>query len=190
MVWSLVWHILKKMKKLFKLLKLLVTIVLLWIVYFLLYGNFHKVDENLYRSAQLFSFNLPHYIQKYKIHSIINLRGGEGKEFYNDEIRISKEHNVTHYNYSISDRKIQSIATMEEIVNLLKQAPKPILIHCKAGADRTSLVSALYLYAIKHDPNASDAISLLYGHFPWFGSPTVAMDISFQNYVKKYPLSK
>jgi len=163
----------------------LLLIVLLWASYFLLYGNFHKVDKDLYRSAQLFSFNLPYYIEKHHIKSILNLRGDSSKQWYQDELRISKEYNVTHYDYGIGDRKLASMKEMDDIVKILKDAPKPLLIHCKAGADRTSLVSALYLYEIKHDKDAQKAISIIYGHFPWLGSRTKAMDESFKKYMKE-----
>lgn len=33
---------------------------------------------------------------------------------------------------------------LNKIIEFLKDAPKPILIHCRAGADRTGLVSAIY----------------------------------------------
>ena len=157
----------------------------LWVSYFLLYGNFHKVDKEVYRSAQLFSFNMPYYIEKYNIKSILNLRKDTSKQWYKDELRISKEYNVTHYDYGIGDRGIASMEDMRHIIKIVKDAPKPLLIHCKAGADRTSLVSALYLYEIKHDKDAARAISILYGHFPWLGSKTVAMDRSFELYQEK-----
>jgi len=163
----------------------LVLIALLWASYFLLYGNFHKVDKELYRSAQLFSFNLPYYIEKHQIKSILNLRGDSSKKWYKDELRISKEYNVTHYDYGIGDRKLTSMKEMDDIIKIMKDAPKPLLIHCKAGADRTSLVSALYLYKIKHDKDAQKAISIIYGHFPWLGSRTKAMDESFKKYKSK-----
>ncbi len=166
----------------------LFTIAVLWSGYFLLYGNFHKVDRDLYRSAQLFSFDMPYYIKKYKIKSIINFRGNSTKDWYKNELSISKEYNVTHYDYGIGDRKVASIKEMNDIVHLMKIAPKPLLIHCKAGADRTSLASALYLYAIKGDKDASKAISIIYGHFPWLGSKTEAMDRSFKKYIEKYPI--
>ena len=168
-------------------LRIFLFIFVFWIIYFLIYGNFHQVDKDLYRSAQLYSFNLSYYIRKYHIRSILNLRGGRGKWFYKDEIDTSKEYNITHYDYYISDISIQSIKSMNKIIRILKKAPKPILIHCKAGADRTSLVSALYLDSIKKDKNASKELSILYGHFPWLGSKTKAMDKSFANYVKFYP---
>ena len=161
----------------------LFLIAAMWASYFLLYGNFHKVDKDLYRSAQLFSFNMPYYIEKHNIKSILNLRGDSRKQWYKDELRISKEYNVTHYDYGIGDRRINSMEDMLNIVKIMKDAPKPLLIHCKAGADRTSLVSALYLHAIKHDKDAQKAISVLYGHFPWLGSKTVAMDKSFEKYI-------
>ena len=166
----------------------LLLIAAMWVTYFLLYGNFHKVDKDLYRSAQLFSFNMPYYIEKHDIKSILNLRSirtakSKNKSWYHDEVRISKEMGVVRYDYPIGDREETTMEDMRKIVQIMKDAPKPLLVHCKAGADRTSLASALYLYAIKDDKNADKQISILYGHFPWFGSKTVAMDRSFENYV-------
>jgi protein tyrosine/serine phosphatase len=42
-----------------------------------------------------------------------------------------------------------------------KYCTKPLLIHCKAGADRTSLASALYFYALKHDDDAQRELSII-----------------------------
>lgn len=167
----------------------------MWASYFLLYGNFHKVDKDLYRSAQLFSFNMPYYIEKHDIKSILNLRSirtakSKSKSWYHDEVRISKEMGVVRYDYPIGDRKVTPMEDMSRIVQIMKDAPKPLLVHCKAGADRTSLASALYLYAIKNDKNADKQISILYGHFPWLGSKTIAMDKSFETYVEQDSIDK
>lgn len=161
----------------------LLIVATLWVSYFLVYGNFHKVDKDLYRSAQLFSYNLPFYLEKHHIKSILNLRGSSTDKWYTDEIDISKKYKIKHYDYGIGDRQISTINEMNDIIDIMKKAPKPLLVHCKIGADRTSLSSALYLYAIKNDQDAKRAISIRYGHFPWFGSKTVAMDKSFENFV-------
>jgi len=162
----------------------LLICIILWGSYFLVYGNFHKIDKDVYRSAQLFSFNLPYYIKKHKIKSILNLRKiKEDETWYKDEVNIAKKLNVKRYDYPISDRKIATLQQMHQIVKLIKEAPKPLLIHCKAGADRTSLASALYKYVLKNDNNAKNEISIVYGHFPWFGSKTIAMDKSFDFYI-------
>ena len=163
----------------------LLVLASLWAVNFLLIGNFHKVDEQVYRSAQLFKFNMPYYLKKHKIKSIINLRGDSKKDWYKNEKELAKEYSIKHFDYGFSDGKEQSIKKMEKLVELIKNAPKPVLIHCKAGADRTSLASALYLYEIKNDLNAKKEISLKYGHFPWLGSRSKAMDISYANYIKQ-----
>ena len=161
------------------------VLALLWVFNFLLLGNFHKVDDDVYRSAQLFKFNMPYYIEKHGIKSIINLRNDTNKAWYKNEKQIAKELSIQHFDYGFSDGKVQSIEKMNKLVKLINDAPKPVLIHCKAGADRTSLASALYLHKIKNDPNAQNEISLKYGHFPWFGSRSLAMDISYENYLKQ-----
>jgi len=163
----------------------LIPLAVVWAIYFFVYGNFHKVDRDLYRSAQLFSFNMPYYIKTHNIKSILNLRGEDRDEWYTDEIAFARDNNITHYNFGIPDRRVIPKANMDKIVEIIKNAPKPILIHCKMGADRTSLVSALYLYAIKNDKDAKREISILYGHFPWLGSKTDAMDESFENFIAK-----
>ena len=179
-------YLLHWIKKILKYIFLpIITLALLWIFYFKLYGNFHKIDNDYYRSAQLYKFNMSYYIEKYKIKSIINLRGKSNSQWYKNEINISNNYNITHYDFGFGDRVIQSIEKMDKLVELMKTAPKPVLVHCKAGADRTSLANALYEYKIKNNKFAEDFISLKYGHFPWFGSKTKAMDISFKNYTKQ-----
>jgi protein tyrosine phosphatase (PTP) superfamily phosphohydrolase (DUF442 family) len=159
-----------------------VCVAILWLNYIFLYGNFHKIDKNFYRSAQLFSFNMPYYIEKNHIQSVLNLRGRSTQKWYVDEIKIARDHHVSHYDYRLSDSQILNLQQMNKVIEIIKLAPKPILVHCKSGADRSALVSALYAYAINHDQNAEKQISIVYGHFPWLGSKTSAMDASFQIY--------
>ena len=146
-------------------------------------GNFYKIAPGVYRSAQLYEFNLPEYYEKYKFKTIINLRGAKpGREWYEYEKRFAKEHNITLIDFKIKDYKVQSVKTMKKLVSLVKTAKKPVLIHCRAGADRTGLVSALYLYSIG-DKNASRMLSIKYGHIPV--GPTKAMDKSFELFTSK-----
>ncbi len=169
----------------------LLVIALLWVMYFLVYANFHKVDKELYRSAQLRPFNMGYFIEKHNIKSILNLRGVDlTVPWYNDEIAFCKKNKVKHYNYGILDRSTITMEQMDEIVRIMKEAPKPLLIHCKAGADRTSLGAALYLHALKNDKDAESELSILYGHFPWLGSKTYFMDDAFENYKKTHPLKQ
>jgi len=169
------------LKFIFTILFSLVCFVLVWLGYIRYEGNFHKINDELYRSGQLFDYNLPKYYKKYRFKTILNLRGKSNSKWYEYEKKFAKEHNITLIDFGISDRKIQNIETMQKIVDIIENAKKPILIHCKAGADRTGLASALYLYSIG-DKRAESMLSLRYGHFPYLISKTKAMDKSFENY--------
>ena len=99
---------------------------------------------------------------------------------------VARANNIPHTDFKLSSTKELSDEQMHELVALMKAQPKPLLIHCLGGADRTSLASALYLYAIKGEPasTAEGQLSILYGHFPYlFRSEVEAMDTSFKRYV-------
>ncbi len=151
-------------------------------------GNFHVVTKGqLYRSAQMDNDELAYYLRRYHIKSVLNLRGkSPASQWYKTEIRISKKLGVKHYDYGFSASHLLSIKKMRTVIALLEKLPKPILIHCKAGADRSGLVAALWLYKIKHYSfkRSFEQLSVLFGHFPYLGSPTIAMDKSFIKFHK------
>ena len=72
-----------------------------------------------------------------------------------------------------------------DAVKLIDQAPKPILIHCESGADRTGLVSALYRLS-RGQPLAvaEQELSPRYGHFTVFVPRSAAMDRSLAAYAR------
>ena len=182
---------LKKIFKIFYLLFfILLTVGIWWFGYLRYSGNFHKVSSNIFRSGQLYSFNFPYYYNKYKFKTILNLRGAHNdKSWYKYEKNFAKEHNITLIDFGIDDKEVQSISIMNKIINIIQNAKKPILIHCKAGADRTGLATSLYLY-YKHDKDYKNMLSLKYGHFPYFGSRTIAMDKSLEKYINNKKLNQ
>jgi len=146
-------------------------------------GNVHTVvDGVLYRSAQLSKSQFEIVIHQHGIKSILNLRGGHLTDArYADEIDVSKQLGVTHFDYPISSRRRVTPEQIADILSIVRSAPKPLLVHCRSGADRSGLVSALFLLdAERADPAEADRqLSLIYGHFPYLLSKTVAMDQSF-----------
>jgi len=169
-----------------KFIQTILLLALFYVGYGLIYGNFHKLDNNAYRSAQLFSFNMPYYLETYKIKTVLNLRGEQkNKSWYKDEKRITQEHNVTLVNFQMSSRRYLDFNQTSKLVQILKSAKKPILIHCEGGADRTSLASALYDYAILYyaEEEAIEELSFIYGHLPSIRPKVIAMDRSFENFV-------
>jgi protein tyrosine/serine phosphatase len=150
-------------------------------------GNFHAVDNGLfYRSAQPDQDTLADDIGDHHIKSILNLRGANpGIAWYDNELAVAQKYNVAHYDVGISAEHPVAPEKIEQILNVLRDAPKPILVHCQSGSDRAGFVSALYLYAIAHRSAdiAARQLSLWYGHFPYLISKTDAMDASFAQYV-------
>jgi undecaprenyl-diphosphatase len=155
-------------------------------------GNFHVIaQDRMYRSRQLDKAERIHYIKTYQIKSILNLRGvNAGSDWYQDEIRVAQELGVKHHDYGISANRDVSDEDLNAIIIILHAAPKPILIHCKSGADRTGLIAALYQYALgrRSAEEAAGHLSMWYGHLPFFWNSTVAMDRTFWRYVSTHDM--
>ena len=150
-------------------------------------GNFHAVEDGvLYRSAQLGKDDLESFARQYGIKSVLNLRGAHsGEGWYDAEMAAVHELGLTHYDYPISAKRFVTRPQIAELLAIVRAAPKPLLIHCKSGADRSGLVAALYRYAIAgaSPAEADRQLSLAYGHFPYLMSRSVAMDDSFWAFV-------
>ncbi len=107
--------------------------------------NFHTVDKgNLYRSAQLSKKQFIRYIKKYDIKTVINLRGESSKDWYKDEMEAMLETSTGHFDIGMSAKRLPHRKDLLKLLDLLENAPRPILIHCQGGADRTGEASALY----------------------------------------------
>jgi protein tyrosine/serine phosphatase len=153
--------------------------------------NFHIVSPGLvYRSGQMNAGALSEIIPEYGIKSILNLRGpGADKDWYVAEVDAARRLGVQHFDYALSASRELTDEEMDEILATIRAAPKPILIHCKSGSDRTGVAGALYLYSLEGRPAplAGRQLTVLYGHIPHFlWSETVAMDNSFWRYVKNH----
>jgi uncharacterized protein (TIGR01244 family) len=150
-------------------------------------GNLHAVSEGmLYRSAQLSKQQFEDAIREHKLKSILNLRGAHpGESWYDDERAAAQQAGITHFDYQMSSRRKLTPDQIEPILEIVRNAPKPLLIHCRSGADRSGLVAALFRLAIeKASPEEADRqLSLRYGHFPYLTSKTGAMDESFWAFV-------
>jgi protein tyrosine/serine phosphatase len=152
-------------------------------------GNFHTVSPGrVYRSGQLTGKQLTGYAHDYGIRSVLNLRGrNEQSGWWKEEIAVSEQLGLKHYDLGLSSDKEPTEKEIQELLAILKEAPKPLLIHCQAGADRTSLASAIYLCRFEGCPyeKARRQLSFIYGHIPLLRPGTAAMDKSFTDFCGK-----
>lgn len=98
--------------------------------------NLHQVAPGLYRSAQP-TAEAFQALEKLGLVTIINIR-----ENHSDAALIQGTNlrlvEVPVNTWSVGDEEV--IAVMR----LIKNEPRPILLHCKHGADRTGLMMAVY----------------------------------------------
>jgi protein tyrosine phosphatase (PTP) superfamily phosphohydrolase (DUF442 family) len=154
-----------------------------WAIGLQIVGNVHVVEDGIvYRSAQLNGQKLAKMVDAYGIKSVINLRGeNRGSWWYDDEIEVTAARGVSHFDVRMSAVRDTDDATVTLLMETLRTAPRPLLIHCESGSDRTGLAAALYERFLKEQPAelAAGQISFRYGHFPWLGNRTAAMDRTY-----------
>ena len=165
-----------------------------WLGYMLVGGNFFTVEDGMiYRSAQPSRAMIEKYHDEYGIKSIINLRGKHTEEdWYNEEVNESAKLGIVHFDLPFSATHEATQTQMEILLKTIREAPKPLWIHCAGGSDRTGLAVSLYMYGIKQQDakHAKKGLSLFYGHFPYLWSKTGAMDRSFDNFIYLHEQSK
>jgi protein tyrosine/serine phosphatase len=170
------------------LLTVLIGVLLAYDGYTIFYNaNFRTiVSGEAYRSGQMDAAQLSRVIQEYHIKSIIDLSATDAPALYQREIETAKRLRVQHYDFSISATNEITVPQMDEIIRILREAPKPVLIHCQGGSDRSGLVSALYCLTLKGETpaQADRELSVWYGHVSL--SKTIAMDHSYWHYVSNY----
>ena len=128
--------------------------------------NFHKVNDNIYRSGQpsqdefesLYTFN--------KIRSVLNLRENNSDRDEIDYVNLKRKEQIKLYEIPLDTGKI-SEEDLYKILSVIRDAPKPLLIHCWHGSDRTGCAVAASRIVFENW-SVEDAISELmtpeYGH--------------------------
>ena len=135
-------------------------------------GNFHEiVPGEFYRSAQPSGKDLERYVKDYGIKTVINLRGGnKSDDWYREEVATSARLGINLIDFRMKAAHELTDEQALALIKLMKHAPKPLLIHCRAGADRSGLAAALYMASVKKsaESDAENQLSLRYGHLPAF----------------------
>jgi len=120
--------------------------------------NFHWiVPGEAARSAQVHSALLGPFLAKRGIRALINLRGRHPEfSWWRRETGVCRRAGIAHFDAMLDSRQLPTAAMMGALFQAFAQAPRPFLIKCSGGQDRTSLAAALYLLA----RNGSGAVAL------------------------------
>ena len=98
--------------------------------------NSYKISDELYRSAQPEREGFT-ALQKLGIRSVLNLRE------YHKDTRKARHTQLHLMAYPVAAGEVTS-SDVENCLALIANAPKPVLVHCWHGSDRTGIVVAAY----------------------------------------------
>lgn len=108
--------------------------------------NFHWiVPGEAARAAQAYAGFLGPFLKRHGIRSLINLRGfNPDFWWWRYEKRVSKKSGVKHIDVMMDSRSLPRRDMLANLFDAFERAPRPFLIKCSGGQDRTSFAAALY----------------------------------------------
>lgn len=129
------------------------------------YANRFKVSDRVERQNHPTPLGVARAARR-GIRTIINLRGETDIGSFALSEEACRKHGIKLVNFKVFSRKAPSPETIHGAARLFKEVEYPILIHCKSGADRAGLMSALYLILEEGKPvaEARKQLRWFYGH--------------------------
>lgn len=99
--------------------------------------------------------------------TVVNLRGGLTSAHHRFEEESCAVLGMTLVDVTMSAGVAPTVETLMKLIHVLGNVQKPFLMHCKSGADRTGLASAIYLivYCNASINEARKHLSIRFLHF-------------------------
>lgn len=133
--------------------------------------HFHWVDEELARSAQSYFGHTGLLLDLHGFRSLLNLRGeNSGSPWYEAEKAACAARGVPLFDVTLSSRRLPHRGALLALTQALLEAPKPLLMKCSGGADRTGLAAGIYLVG-RHGAAALPAARRQLARWPYLHLP-------------------
>lgn len=130
----------------------------------LAYRNRHQVTPSLWRSAQPAPADIA-WAARAGIRTVVSLRSdGFGGDPLEREACAA--HGLAFERLVLQSRAAPPVETLRRALVLLPNLERPVLMHCKSGADRAGLGAALWLLIVegRSAAAAKGQLALRYGH--------------------------
>jgi hypothetical protein len=131
-------------------------------------SNFHTIQPGqFYRCSQPSPERLREFIHAHGIRTVVNLRGCcSSFDWYLGECRASASLDACQEDVCLSAGRLPAPAELRRLVEVIDRSERPLLFHCRRGADRTGLASvvALLLYGDLPYDEARPQLGPRYGH--------------------------
>src|ERR1700754_1490694 len=109
--------------------------------------NFHWiVPGEAARSAQAYLGLLKPFLRANRIAAVINLRGRHPKfGWWRYETQVCAALGIAHFDAMLDSKRLPLKEMLVALLDAFDAAPRPFLIKCSGGQDRTSFAAALYI---------------------------------------------
>ena len=156
----------------------------------MVYLNLHKLSPNAWRAAQPLPYQIHRLAGRLGLKSIVSLRGGQSFGSYPLEVEACAAAGLHFEIFGMRSRALPSIDEIVAAKELFDRLEYPVLFHCKSGADRAGMMSALFLALHEGRPvaEARRQLSLKYGHIRH--GKTGILDAFFDAYEADQPDGK
>jgi protein tyrosine/serine phosphatase len=134
--------------------------------------NFHwVVPGEAARAMQAWAGGVERFLNRRGIRAIINLRGrNDDLSWWKKESALAVKNGITHLDAMLDSRKLPTREMLARLIEAFDQAPRPFMLKCSGGQDRTSFAAALYL--VHRDGwQALDAARRQFARFPYLHFP-------------------
>lgn len=131
------------------------------------WSNLHEVAPGVWRGNQP-TLKRWHWLRDQGVKTVVNFRGASHKPHYIVEKRICAELGMEMIDIGgLGARIAPPRDSLLKMIDVMRTAERPMFMHCKSGADRTSLASAIYLMVIEGKPlsEARQMMSRRFIHF-------------------------
>ena len=106
------------------------------------------VEGQVYRSAYPPPPRVTRWIDRLGLKTVVNLRGPSKFASYLDERRAVEEAGARMVDIRFSKRENPSVPNLRKLIHTLETGERPMLLHCRGGADRTGVASMMARMAL------------------------------------------
>jgi len=112
------------------------------------------------------------WLLEQRVGTVVSLQLDDHRAFEQVDLSPDYSHSVSYYRVSgFSPVQVLSPAHLDKhlalFIAIVKASPKPIYVHCRAGVDRTGVLSAAYRVLIDGAPRTEAVAEMGRYHSPW-----------------------
>lgn len=148
-------------------------------IFRLFYLNKHRVGAEAWRSAQPLPWQIDRAARD-GVRTVLTLRGGVIFGSFPLEREACARNGMNLDRFVLRSRDLPKPEELDAVQELIARIERPVLFHCKSGADRAGFMAALWLILAegRSVEEARKQLSLRYGHFR--SGPTGVLDLFFE----------